>query len=124
MGKQLDVHCIPTRPVPVASCHSRAACPVRDTGAGIQERGARGLDARVRGHDVFLVLDLRNRHLETFASSEALLAHVEATAAHSPHLFALCDMSDIWLCGEPSAAVLERVAAFAPQPYSFLQGRD
>jgi quinol monooxygenase YgiN len=62
--------------------------------------------------------------LETFASSEALLAHVEATAAHSPQLFALCDMSDIWLCGEPSAAVLERVAAFAPKPYSFLQGRD
>ena len=25
--------------------------------AGIQERSARGLDARVRGHDVVLVLD-------------------------------------------------------------------
>jgi hypothetical protein len=33
-------------------------------------------------------------------------------------------MSDIWLCGELSAAVLERVAAFSPKLYSFLQGRD
>ena len=53
----LDVYFIHTLPVPAASRHSRAACPVLDTGAGIQERHARGLDARVRGHDVSLVLD-------------------------------------------------------------------
>jgi quinol monooxygenase YgiN len=61
--------------------------------------------------------------LETFASSEALLAHADAVAEQARQLFAVCDMPDIWLCGEPSAAVLERAAAFAPKPYAFLQGR-
>jgi len=32
--------------------------------AGIQETSAWGLDARLRGHDVLLVPDLRNGHLE------------------------------------------------------------
>jgi len=31
--------------------------------AGIQETSAWGLDARLRGHDVLLVPDLRNGHL-------------------------------------------------------------
>jgi quinol monooxygenase YgiN len=61
--------------------------------------------------------------LETFACSETLLVHADAVAEQSRRLFALCDMPDIWLCGEPSAAVLERAAAFVPMPYSFLQGR-
>jgi len=62
--------------------------------------------------------------LQTYASSEALLAHAEAHAQLLPQLLAVCDVLDIWLCGEPSAAVLERVAAFAPKPYALLQGRD
>jgi quinol monooxygenase YgiN len=61
--------------------------------------------------------------LETFASSEALLVHADAVAEHARQMFTLCDMLDIWLCGEPLAAVLERAAAFAPKPYAFLQGR-
>ena len=31
-----------------------------------------GLDAHLRGHDVFLVLDLRNRHLVTLRSEQLL----------------------------------------------------
>jgi hypothetical protein len=31
----LDVHFIPTRPVPVAARHAHAACLVRDTGAAL-----------------------------------------------------------------------------------------
>jgi len=36
--------------------------------AGIQETSAWGLDARLRGHDVLLVPDLRNGHLEATMS--------------------------------------------------------
>ena len=38
-------------------------------------------------------------------------------------LFSITNLADIWLCGEPSAAVLEKTAAFAPKPYAFMQGR-
>ena len=61
--------------------------------------------------------------LETFASAEALLAHAEVIAEPARQLFAVSDLADMWLCGEPSAAVLERAAAFAPTLYAFLQGR-
>ena len=61
--------------------------------------------------------------LETFASSEALLDHAEAVAELAGRLFALSDMQNIWLCGEPSAEVLAKTAAFAPRVYEFLQGR-
>ena len=61
--------------------------------------------------------------LETFASSEALLVHADVVAEHARRLFTLCDIFDIWLCGEPSAEVLERAATFAPKPYAFLQGK-
>jgi len=61
--------------------------------------------------------------LETFADSDALLTHADMVAAQAGRLFALCDMQDLWLCGEPSPAVLQRAAAFAPRQYSFLQGR-
>ena len=61
--------------------------------------------------------------LETFAGSEALLAHADMVAEQARVLFALCDMKDLWLCGQPSAEVLQRTAAFAPGLYSFLQGR-
>ena len=37
-----DVHPMYTLPVLVASRHSREACPVLDTGAGIQETRAMG----------------------------------------------------------------------------------
>lgn len=61
--------------------------------------------------------------LETFASSEALLVHADMVAEQARRLFSLCDMQDLWLCGEPSAEVLQRAAAFGPKVYSFLQGR-
>jgi hypothetical protein len=41
--------------------------------AGIQERHTRGLEARLRGHDVFLVLDLRNKHLGSNSDSRFVL---------------------------------------------------
>ena len=60
----LDVHFIDTLPVFVTSRHSREACPVLDTGAGIQGgQEPWGLDACFRRHDVLLASDLRNRHL-------------------------------------------------------------
>ena len=61
--RNLDVHFINTLPVLVASRHAREACPVLDTGAGIQETTPEGLHARLRGHDVLLAPDLRNGHL-------------------------------------------------------------
>jgi quinol monooxygenase YgiN len=61
--------------------------------------------------------------LETFASSEALLEHAEMVAEEAQELFSICDLADIWLCGKPSRAVIEKTAAFAPQVYEFLQGR-
>jgi hypothetical protein len=42
----------------IASIHGQFLCPhIIPAQAGIQERHARGLDAHVRGHDVFLVPD-------------------------------------------------------------------
>jgi len=61
--------------------------------------------------------------LETFASSEALLEHADMIADLAVRLFSITDLVDIWLCGEPSAAVLAKTAAFAPKPYAFMQGR-
>ena len=61
--------------------------------------------------------------LETFASSEALLVHADMVAEKARELFGSCDILDLWLCGEPTAAALQRTAAFAPRRYSFLQGR-
>ena len=61
--------------------------------------------------------------LETFASSEALLVHADMVADTARVLFGLCDILDLWLCGEPTPEVVQRAAAFAPRRYSFLQGR-
>ncbi len=61
--------------------------------------------------------------LETFANSEALLEHADRVAEQARRLFALCDMQDLWLCGEPSPEVLQRAASFGPKVYSLLQGR-
>jgi quinol monooxygenase YgiN len=61
--------------------------------------------------------------LETFASSEALLEHADMVTELAHRLFSVCDLADIWLCGDPSAEVVQKTAAFAPQLYSFLQGR-
>ena len=51
----LDVHFINTLPVLAASCHSRESGNPGDEGHGDW--------ARLRGHDVLLASDLRNRHL-------------------------------------------------------------
>ena len=81
------------------------------------------------GHDTLEYEWFLNREqtecvvLETFASSEALLAHADRVADLAVRLFSITDLADIWLCGEPSAAVLEKTAAFAPKPYAFMQGR-
>ena len=61
--------------------------------------------------------------LETFADSRALLEHAEHVAELAGRLFALSDMQNIWLCGQPSAEVLEKTAAFGPSVYLLLQGR-
>ena len=52
--------------------------------------------------------------LETFANSAAFLRHVDLVAARAAQMFALCELQDIWLCGNPSPEVLTRSAAFAP----------
>lgn len=62
--------------------------------------------------------------LETFASSEALLAHAEMISGLAMELFELCDVQLIWLCGNASAAVLEKTAAFGPTHYALLQGKS
>jgi len=52
-----------------------------------------------------------------------LLEHSDLVADLAVRLFSITALADIWLCGEPSAAVLEKTAAFAPKPYAFMQGR-
>ena len=61
--------------------------------------------------------------LETFASSEGLLAHADAISEQAYKLFGLCDISDNWLCGQPAPEVLQRMAAFTPKSYLTLYGK-
>lgn len=61
--------------------------------------------------------------LETFEDSEALLAHAELIAEQAQRLFAACEIQNLWLCGNPSAEIVEKTSAFAPGVYTFLQGR-
>jgi quinol monooxygenase YgiN len=62
--------------------------------------------------------------LETFRDSEALLAHAELIAEQAQRLFAAGEIKNLWLCGNPSAEVVEKTSAFAPGLYNFLQGRE
>jgi quinol monooxygenase YgiN len=61
--------------------------------------------------------------LETFASSEALLAHAGAISEQAYKLFGLCDITDNWLCGCPAPEVLQLMAAFAPKSYLTLYAK-
>ncbi len=62
--------------------------------------------------------------VETFADSEALLSHADYISEKAFDMFSLAEMRDIWLCGSPSQAVLDKMAAFAPTPYALVGTKD
>lgn len=61
--------------------------------------------------------------LESFADSEALLAHADMVAERAVQMFAVCEIQNLWLCGNPSQAVVEKTAAFAPSRFGRWQGK-
>lgn len=59
--------------------------------------------------------------LETFADSDALLAHARMIGDLGVRLFSLGRIENLWLCGDVSQQVLETTAGFGPTPYALLQ---
>ena len=80
--RPLDVHFINTLPVLGASRHSR------ESGNPGGER-YRDLDARLRGHDVLLAQDLRNRHLDSTMHAPA---QVSGMFQDDPTFEEFCDI--------------------------------
>jgi len=61
--------------------------------------------------------------IETFADSDALMAHAEMIGELGVRLFSLCDIKTLWLCGDVSQAVLDKTAGFGPTHYGLLQSK-
>ena len=59
--------------------------------------------------------------METFADSDALMAHAEMIGELGVKLFTLGQIENLWLCGDVSQEVLEKTAGFGPTPYALLQ---
>jgi len=59
--------------------------------------------------------------VETFADSEALLAHADRVNEPAVRMFGMCDLENLWLCGNPSPAVVEKTSAYGAGVYRYLQ---
>ena len=60
---------------------------------------------------------------EAYASSDAFLAHLAGAGPLLGRLVELGGGLELEVFGEPSAALLDAVAAFRPRTYSFSQGK-
>jgi quinol monooxygenase YgiN len=60
---------------------------------------------------------------EAYASSDAFLAHLAAAGPLLGQLVELGGGLELEVFGEPSAALLDAVAAFQPRIYSYSQGK-
>lgn len=60
---------------------------------------------------------------ETYANSDAVLAHIAGVGGLLPRLIELGGGMEVEIFGSPSPALLEAAAALKPAVYSYLQGR-
>jgi quinol monooxygenase YgiN len=75
-------------------------------------------------HDWFFSADgARCIVRETYASSDAFLAHLAGAGPLLGQLVELGGGLELQVFGEPSAALRDAVAAFEPQVYSYRQGK-
>lgn len=81
------------------------------------EEGTLRYDFYMSGDEVACVV------LETYASSEALLAHMAGMGDVVPRLVELGGDLNVEVFGSPSPALLEATAAFKPRIHTWLGGK-